>query len=295
MHPDQLDVDEHVVAGLVADQFPQWAGLPVVRTGHAGTVNAIFCVGGVVAARLPLRARDGEVVRLSREAEAGAALAAATTVPTPEPLFLGRPGRGYPLPWSVQTWLAGETADVRDPASSRAFAEDLAGFVAQVRAIDTGGRTFSGDGRGGDLRDSDAWVAHCLEQSTGLIDVAGAAALWSELRELPPTGPDRTTHGDLTTGNVLVSADLRLAGVLDTGGTGPADPALDLVGAWHLLDAAPRQVVRDALGCDDVEWQRGRAWALQQALGAVWYYADTNPAMARMGRRTIARVLESGA
>jgi hypothetical protein len=36
-------------------------------------------------------------------------------------------------------------------------------------------------------------------------------------------------------GNVLVSGG-RLAGVLNAGGLGPADPALDLVAAWHLLD-----------------------------------------------------------
>ena len=70
-----------------------------------------------------------------------------------------------------------------------------------------------------------------------------------------------------------------------------ADPALDLVGAWHLLEAGPRQVLRDALGSGDLEWQRGRAWAFEQAMGVVWYYEDTNPAMSRMGRRTLARLI----
>ena len=46
------------------------------------------------------------------------------------------------------------------------------------------------------------------------------------------------SHGDLIPGNVLVAGD-RLSGVLDTGGFGPADPALDLVSAWHLLAARP--------------------------------------------------------
>lgn len=38
------------------------------------------------------------------------------------------------------------------------------------------------------------------------------------------------THGDLMPGNLLV-AEGRLAGVLDCGGLGAADRALDLVGA----------------------------------------------------------------
>jgi len=88
---------------------------------------------------------------------------------------------------------------------------------------------------------------------------------------------------------VLVSGG-RLAGVIDVGGLGPADPALDLVAAWHLLQAGPRQAFRDDLGCDDLEWERGKAWALEQAMGAVWYYAESNPAMSQMSRRTLERI-----
>jgi aminoglycoside phosphotransferase (APT) family kinase protein len=98
------------------------------------------------------------------------------------------------------------------------------------------------------------------------------------------------THGDLIPGNVLV-ADGRLVGIIDVGGLGPADPSLDLVGAWHLLESAGRQALRDELGCDDVEWARGKAWAFQQALGAVWYYVRSNPTMSLMGRRTLERIL----
>ena len=73
---------------------------------------------------------------------------------------------------------------------------------------------------------------------------------------------------------------------------GPADPALDLVSAWHLLDREPRRVLRQELGCDDLEWQRGRAWAFEQAMGAIWYYPISNPAMSRMGARTLQRILD---
>lgn len=98
------------------------------------------------------------------------------------------------------------------------------------------------------------------------------------------------SHGDLVPGNVLV-ADQRLAGVIDVGGLGPADPALDLVCAWHLLKKGPRQVLRDDLGCDDEEWERGKAWAFAQAMGLVWYYVESNPIMSALGRRTLDRLL----
>jgi aminoglycoside phosphotransferase (APT) family kinase protein len=160
-----------------------------------------------------------------------------------------------------------------------------------VRAIGTRGRTYGGRGRGGELQSQDEWVQTCLSRSERLLDVPRLRLLWSVLRDLPRgAGPDVMTHGDLIPGNVLVSGG-RLAGVIDVGGLGPADPALDLVGAWHLLEDGPRQVLRDDLGCDDLEWERGRAWAYAQAIGLVWYYVQSNPVMSRLGRRTLDRLL----
>jgi aminoglycoside phosphotransferase (APT) family kinase protein len=294
MHPDELTVTVPVVRRLVAAQFPHWADLPVSRVSASGTVNAIFRVGERLAARFPLRADEPARVRawLRVEADAARELRGRTPFPTPAPVALGEPGEGYPLPWAVQTWLPGTVAADADADAGgpTGLARDLAAFVRAVRAVDTRGRTFSGTGRGGDLRGHDEWVATCLRHSDGLVDVAAVRDLWTRLRDLPRYTPDVMTHGDLTPGNVLVAGG-RLAGVLDVGGFGPADPALDLIGAWHLLDDGPRAVLRAELRCDDVEWARGAAWALEQSLGALWYYVDTNPPMHRMGRRTLARLL----
>jgi aminoglycoside phosphotransferase (APT) family kinase protein len=293
MHEDQLEISEDTVRRLVAEEFPQWRDLPVRAVATAGTVNAIFRIGDDLAARFPLVAEDPATVLAGLEAEADAAreLAAATSVPTPEPVALGRPGHGYPVPWSVQTWLPGQLATDEDPASSTAFAEDLAGFIADLRRVDVRGRRFAGDGRGGSLPDHDEWLATCFDESEGLLDVPRLRAMWAELRTLPSVDPDAMCHTDLTPPNVLVR-DGRLVGVLDGGGFAAADPALDLVGAWHLLDGVRRQVLRDALGCSEVQWLRGMAWAFQQSMGLVWYYAESNPTMSRWGRRTLDRLLE---
>lgn len=73
----------------------------------------------------------------------------------------------------------------------------------------------------------------CFQRSEQFLDVARLRRRWAALRSLPRgSSRDLMTHGDLTPGNVLV-ADGRLVGVLDVGRLGPADPALDLVGAWH--------------------------------------------------------------
>jgi aminoglycoside phosphotransferase (APT) family kinase protein len=293
VHPDQLVVPVETVRALVDAQFPAWRGQPIRSVAAHGTVNAIFRLGDRLAARFPLAPRDAGAARewLAAEAAAARELAGRTRFRTPEPVALGEPGAGYPLPWSVQTWLPGTVATDEDPGESVAFAHDLAEFIRGVRAVDTGGRVFAGTGRGGDLRAHDAWLETCFERSEGLLDVPRLRRMWARLRELPRgTTADVMNHGDLIPGNVLVAAG-RLAGVLDVGGLGPADPALDLVAAWHLLEPGPRQALRDDLGPSELEWERGRAWAFEQAMGAVWYYADSNPPMSRMGRRTLERVL----
>jgi aminoglycoside phosphotransferase (APT) family kinase protein len=294
MHEDELDVDVELVGDLVADQFPQWSNLPVTAVPTAATVNAVFRVGDSLGARFPLRAADPAAVRvwLADEARAAAEFRAVSPVPSPEPVALGEPGHGYPLPWSVQTWVAGRDATAADPGWSAAFAQDLTGLLRRLRAADTRGRQFSGDGRGGQLPDHDDWMDLCFANSEALVDVVRLRAMWADLRALPSVDEDSMCHGDLTPPNVLVRSG-RLVGVLDTGGFGAADPALDLVAAWHLLEDEPRELVRQELGCHDVQWRRGMAWALQQAIGLVWYYADTNPVMSQWGRRTLARVLRA--
>lgn len=294
MHEDQVNVTTETVAILIQGQFPQWSGQKIRFLQSTGTDNAIFRIGNDLAARFPLRLADAAeaLAVLQREAQASAELAQASRFPVPEPVALGEPGAGYPMPWSVQTWLTGTVASDADPGGSDAFAEDLAAFIASLRQADTRGRQFSGEGRGGVLTHHDDWMAKCFEESEGLLGVPRLRQVWSRLRELPRTGADVMSHGDLTPGNVLVTGD-RLSGVLDTGGFAPADPALDLVSAWHLLQRGPRKVLRAALGCDDLEWERGKAWAFQQAMGLVWYYLESNPTMSRMGRRTLNRILES--
>jgi len=292
MHAGQVVVSPGKVRHLVAAQFPEWAALPIREVSSAGTVNALFRIGDDLVTRFPLLGTDAAAVRraLAEEAERSAELAAGTRVPTPVPIALGEPGDGYDLPWAVQTWLPGVDAFTTDPGDSEDFARDLAGFVRELRALDTRGRTFDGRGRGGTLTAHDDWVETCLDHSEGLLDVAALRRLWHDLRTLPPSGPDVMSHTDLIPGNVLVR-DGRLTGVLDGGGFQAADPALDLVAAWHLLEPGPREVFREAVGCTALEWDRGRAWALEQALGLGWYYVRTNPAMSRLGIRTVARLL----
>ncbi|WP_404389297.1 aminoglycoside phosphotransferase family protein [Humibacillus xanthopallidus] len=294
MHDNQLEVTAATVSRLVRDQFPEWAGLPVSEVPSHGTVNAIFRVGADLVARLPLQ--DGEVEaqrgELLREMQAAHTLLSTSPVTTPEPVALGEPGAGYPLPWSVYRWVPGSIAQGTSAADTSRFAEQLAAFVLAIRSLPTGGRTFHGTRRGGRLTQHDESVATGLRRSEGLIDTVALADLWDRLRRTPRSDPDTWTHGDLMPGNLLV-VGRDLSGVIDVGQLAVADPALDLQPAWNLFTPGPRATYRQALACDDDEWDRGRGWALAQAIGCLWYYRETNPVMSRTAHRTLQALLEA--
>lgn len=294
MHHDQISVSVEQVAALLADQLPTLAGQEIEPVDGAGTVNAIFRIGDLVTARFPLRHGDPKAAadRLRLEAAASAEFLLASPVPAPEPLGIGRPGHGYPMSWATQSWIPGSVASPTSHEASAVTALDVADLVQHLRDWDTGDRRFAGPGRGGHLPDHDVWVDECIIRSDGLLDTEAMRALWSRFRQLPREDPDVMCHGDLIPSNVLVAGG-RLTGVLDTGGFQAADPALDLVAAWHLFTEERRDQIRTALRCADLQWERGAAWAFQQAAGAYWYYLHSNPTMADMGRTTLERLISA--
>lgn len=124
MHDDELHIDEEVARRLIIDQFPEWRLEYVRRIATDGTVNAIFRIGADLTARFPLRSADPTDMRaeLAREAAAMRELAAYCPVATPAPVAMGDPGYGYPLPWTVQTWIHGTVATPQDFPHSEMFA-----------------------------------------------------------------------------------------------------------------------------------------------------------------------------
>lgn len=98
-------------------------------------------------------------------------------------------------------------------------------------------------------------------------------------------------HGDLMPANLLLS-DGRLTGVLDWGGAGIGDPAIDLAVAWNTLSASVRDAFRSQFGVDDATWARGRGWALWTGLVALPYYRETNPALADNARYRLTQIVD---
>jgi aminoglycoside phosphotransferase (APT) family kinase protein len=295
MHPGQLVPSRRTVLQLVSQLVPGITERDVVDISGSATTSSVYRIGeDLVArfARFPPESAEKQDAHDALVAEHAAmlAFARAAAMPSPLPVAIGAPGDEYPLPWSLRTWIAGEVMTPRSVASSEPIAADIIGLIARLRRIDTAGKVFDGRGRGGDLRQHEGWVAECLERSTALLPVKMLRRLWDGFRDLPREAPDVMSHRDLIPANLLMVGG-RLAGVLDTGDFRPADPALDLVSAWHLFDAERRSLFRSTLGSGDLEWRRGAAWAFEQSIGLVWYYRNSNPAMAQLGRSTLARLL----
>ncbi|MEU8296344.1 aminoglycoside phosphotransferase family protein [Micromonospora sp. NPDC048909] len=293
MHADQVDVPVDVVAALVAAQFPHWADHPVRPIVSHGTVHALFRLGDEVVLRFPLQPGPDLWDELVDEQASAHRFAGRVPLPVPEPLALGEPGPGYPGRWAAYRWIPGETASRSTIGDPVAFARDLAGFVAALRAVDTDGATWNGRGRGGPLHTQDRYVREYLAASAQLVDTVRLAGIWTACLEAPAhDGPDVWLHGDLMPGNLLVR-DGRLAAVIDLGAVRVGDPALDLMPAWNLLPPLGREAYRRALAVDDAAWARGRGWALAQAIGALPYYVETNPVMAGVARHTLDALLDS--
>src|ERR1039458_4252813 len=117
VNKDEITAD--VAARLVAAQFPQWAGLPVTPVALNGYDNTTFRLGKELFLRFP---RASCVPQVAKEHRWLPVLARQLPLPVPEPVAAGSPGAGFPRPWSVYRWIAGE------PASTGQVA-DLTGFA----------------------------------------------------------------------------------------------------------------------------------------------------------------------
>ncbi|MFF4120019.1 aminoglycoside phosphotransferase family protein [Streptomyces sp. NPDC001714] len=294
MHPGTHPIDDDLVRRLIAGQFPQWAGLAVQRVPSPGTVNAMFRLGDELAVRLPLVRGGADDV--SRERTWLPRLAPLLPMPVPEVLGAGDPAEGYPWPWSVCRWLAGENPEAGALSEPVPLAEDLAAFVAAMRGVTLPGGPQAH--RGGPVASLDAQTRSAIEELRGIpqedVDCVAVTTVWEEALEAPGwDGPPVWLHADLMPGNLLVDGG-RLTSVIDFGCLGVGDPACDLFPAWNLFPADAREVFHEALGVDDATWIRGRGRTLSQALIALPYYRGTNPAMAANARHVIRAVLGEG-
>lgn len=272
--PRRLTVEPELVRRLVADQFPQWAGLPIRPVANGGWDNWTFHLGSAMSVRMP--SADEYALAVDKEHRWLPRLAPQLPLPIPVPLAKGAPDAGYPYSWSVYPWIRGAQATERDIADPIRFALDLAEFVAALRSVDpTDG---PGPGlhnwyRGGTLRTYRPAVDRALTALDGHLDVALAHEIWKHSLDAPWDGKPTWFHGDIAQGNLLLDNG-KLTAVIDFGTCGVGDPACDLAIAWTLLTAEGSQAYRERLAVDDATWTRGRGWALWKTLATYSWCFD---------------------
>jgi aminoglycoside phosphotransferase (APT) family kinase protein len=261
------EITAGVAGRLVAEQFPEWASLPITPVALNGWDNTTFRLGGELAVRLP--SGEGYAAAVEKEHRWLPALAPNLPLPIPQPVAIGRPGGGYPWPWSINRWLPGEPASVGRIADLTRFATDLADFLTALYAIDAADGPPAGPHsahRGGPLAYfDDEEVPEATHLLADRVDVDAVTDVWRTALSSRWERSPVWVHGDVVGSNLLV-ADGALSAVIDFGCSAVGDPACDLVMAWTFFSGESTEQFRSHLSLDDATWSRGRGWALWKAL-----------------------------
>jgi aminoglycoside phosphotransferase (APT) family kinase protein len=289
--PQRVTVSAEQAGRLVAEQFPQWASLPVTEVANGGWDNRSFHLGEDMLLRLPSAAEYALAVE--KEHRWLPELARSLPLPIPVPLGKGSPGAGYPFAWSIYEWIDGTPATFESVVDPILFAEDLADFVAALQRIDAADGPQPGKHnwfRGATLRTYEAQARSALDDLRGHVDDALAREIWAQAIEAQWDGVDVWFHGDLAQGNLLLE-DGQLSAVIDFGTCGVGDPACDMAVAWTLLSSRGRDVFRKRLAVDDATWARGQGWALWKTLVSCANSQGEDDADAVDARRVLAEIL----
>ena len=284
-----LNVD--LVQLLVVTQFPQWAALPVRAAEPQGWDNRTFRLGTDLSVRLP--SAQGYVAQVEKEHRWLPFLAGSLSWPVPVPVALGRPGHGYPFPWSVYGWLAGQPAGTVELPDLSTFAADVARVLSDLQAVSCSDGPPAGahsSYRGSPLATYDEETQECLTELDGRVDTQGTRAVWDAALAAHEDVQPVWFHGDMAVNNLLVHEG-RLAGVIDFGCCGVGDPACDLVLAWTLFTGESRAVFRAGLPADARLWARARGWTLWKALLQLRAFRDVGGEVTA-AHRVLLEVLE---
>lgn len=293
MHADQVPVDAGLVAALLRDQQPELADLPIRPVAEAGTDHQLYRLGDDLVVRMPII--GGAAEQAASDWRWMPRFAPHLPLQLPEPVALGEPGHGYPYPWLVVRWIAGERVSEHnlDPEPA---ARDLARFVTALRGLDaTDAPIPVGTERGTPLARLDApfrTTLAGLDPELG-VDRAAVERVWTEAVAAPAwEGPPTWFHGDLLRGNLL-ARNRHLVAVIDFGTLAAGDPAPDVCPAWTVFTGAARTAYREALGVDEAMWRRAKGWTIVPAVNGIGYYRHTRPDLSALAREHIEAVLGS--
>ncbi len=264
--PDgRAGIDAALVHRLLRAQAPHLADLPVRPVPVDGWDNRTYRLGDDLAVRLPTA--QGYAAAVGKEHRWLPVLAPRLPLAVPEVLLRGEPAEGYPHPWSVRRWIAGEPMGP-GPVEDVRLATDLAAFLRVLHGLVPADGPAAGEHsffRGSPPEHYDAETRSAVRDLGHLVDARHCLAVWDAALEARFEGRPCWFHGDVARGNLLLR-DGRLVAVIDFGTSGVGDPACDLVITWTSFTGPARGAFREAMGADEGAWARARGWALWKAL-----------------------------
>jgi aminoglycoside phosphotransferase (APT) family kinase protein len=226
-------LDEHVVSGLIAAQFPALRGQPVRWLG-AGWDNELFSVGGDWILRFPLRAE--RVPWLAREITIMSVVSGQLAPRVPVFELIGEPSDAFPYPFVGYRRVPGAGAG-EIPAAGRArLAADIAELFSALHRIDPGivPPTPGGweQGAWDDLLADLATAADHARPLLGASMLARAGPYLAGLIPPPPQdGPLRFIHNDICADHLIADPGTgRLTGLIDFTDAMNGDPVHDFAG-----------------------------------------------------------------
>lgn len=231
------------IRAALGRHLPRFTDARVVPLG-AGLDNVAYDVGGELVLRRAKVGDDGERLAAARhEAALLTAVAAVSSLPVPEPVFVDEPTAIL-----AYRRLPGAPLHLTPVADPLALSGPLAEFLSGLHVpppID--------DGLGSpaalvevDDTPAEEWLADAAESyetAAVAIDPADRARVEAFLAAAPPAGPRRLTfcHNDLGAEHLLVEG-ASITGVIDWSDAALADPAVDLARLYRDLgpDVAAR-------------------------------------------------------
>jgi len=282
-------IDSAFVAGLLADQHPDLADLPL-RVLDAGWDNALFRLGDHLAVRLPRRAAAAPLI--AHEQRWLHRLADQLTLPVPAPYRIGTPARGYPWHWSVVPWLPGAAADQYEPDAAQARP-----FAAFLRSLH---RPAPADApanpvRGVPLHQRASTVEARMRRLAGTTSLITPQIMqiWNAALHAPLDLPPTWLHGDLHPRNVLVEHGV-ITAIIDWGDLTAGDRATDLAAIWMLFaEPHARQAALSAYAdLSEATLHRAKGWAVLFGVMLLDTGLIDNPRHAVIGERALRRVAE---
>jgi len=193
---------------LIAEQFPEYASLPIVDVEKQGHDNRTYRLGDDMLIRMPTAA--DYALKVPKEQELLPKLANRLSIRIPAPIKMGKPSADYPYPFSIYKWLSGKSINLvtLTDQEKEQLAFDLAKFLKELQAImdikgpEPGQHNWW---RGDHVSVYDKGAREQIAELAEIIDAGQALALWDKACATRWNKAPIWIHGDFAIGNILIT------------------------------------------------------------------------------------------